>query len=78
MKTKEELNMMISLVETALGDLPDFDAFGESNQENREEMELWLSQLEDVRDHQIVPKEGTEVRYWLDGNAHSALNAFKE
>ena len=78
MKTRDEINTMISLVETALGDLPESDVFGDSNRENRDEMELWLSQLEDVRDHQIVPKEGTEVRYWLNGSAHSALNDFKE
>lgn len=78
MRNPGEIGDIIERVESALSNLPENDIFGESNQESRDEMELWLTQLEDLRDHQIIPVASEEVRAWWEGSPHSALNDFKE
>ena len=76
MRTKEEIENMIDTISESLRNLPPENAFGDSNDEEREVLEGWLADLETALNGGEVPN-GFDVSYWLRKSSHSALNDYE-
>lgn len=72
-----EIRNMIKTLEEEHKNLPDENAFGCSNETDKEELLLWIKNLNSVL--KTSTEEGLEldVALWLNKSSHSALNDYE-
>lgn len=71
MKTRKEINAMIVTLKKELDRLPDFDSFGDSNDESKKEIGELIDDLTTLMNGGTPVTE--DVRLWIVGNPNSVL-----
>jgi len=68
-RTKEQVEALIKALEDELESLTDYDAFGESNDDGKEETRQCIAELQYcvTNDLKSVSDEDSAVGYWLTG-----------
>lgn len=64
-RTRDEIEALKSAMEKELVSLPDYNLFGESTEESKEESRQWIAELQIALDEGRVEDEWSEVGYWL-------------
>lgn len=75
-RTKKQVDEMIAAITDEKDRLPDYNAFGESNAENRGEMEEHLTELAHWCEKGSVKDSTTEVGHWLVGSPYTNLDDY--
>lgn len=75
MKSKEAIGQMIDKVGNELARLPDYDAFGDSNEEAKQESQELLDALQKARDGESYDNQ--EVKNWVEEKGWSVLSDYE-
>lgn len=76
-RTDDEIRNMIKILEAEHKNLPDENAFGCSNETDKEELLLWIKNLKNVLDASTEEDLELDVALWLNKSGHSALNDYE-
>jgi hypothetical protein len=75
-KSEEEIEYMISLIQKAIDTTPKFNAWGDSNARDISDMKAEVRNLKMFLRKGTVEK-WTEARLWLEGNPNNFLKDFE-
>lgn len=64
-RTNEQIEQLITAIKAANEELPEYNYFGASNQEEKEDMSIWVYQLKTALETGEVMDAWSEAGYWL-------------
>jgi hypothetical protein len=64
-RSNEKIEELIIAIKAAAEELPEYDYFGGSNQEEREDMSIWIYQLKVALETGTVLDKWSEAGHWL-------------
>ena len=76
-RSDDEIRSMIKNLEEEHKNLPDENAFGHSNETDKEELLLWIKNLNSVLETSTEEELELDVALWLNKSNHSALNDYE-
>lgn len=76
-RSDDEIRNMIKILEEEHKNLPDENAFGYSNETDKEELLVWIKNLNSVLELCIEEELELDVALWLNKSSHSALNDYE-
>ena len=76
-RSDDEIRNMIKILEEEHKNLPDKNAFGISNETDKEELLVWIKNLNSVLELCIEEELELDVALWLNKSSHSALNDYE-
>jgi hypothetical protein len=75
-RTDEEINRLKDAIQKALDKLPDVNAFGGSNLEDKEEMKQLITELNDALVGKLPHDKTGEMYWWLIGKSNLLAQNF--
>jgi len=70
-KTREQVEQVITSIQDGIANLPDYDVFGEPNEEAEQESQDWIEELQTYLDNGVMVDQDSEVGQWLCGKPSS-------
>jgi hypothetical protein len=77
-KSKEQIIKMRQSIEAELRRLPDFDFFGDSNEESKQEMAEIIGDLKLLEVNENAVIQNSDVIEWFGGGKYSSLDVYED
>lgn len=74
-RSDEEIDALIFALEKEINNLPEFNAFGDSNEEFKEELRDHIQSLYNYKNNNLEDVND-EVMSWIRGSSHSDLSCY--